>query len=399
MTSNSADCNVTIIGAGPYGLSSAAYLRAAGIETRVFGDPMSFWKNQMPAVMCLRSNWGPSHIADPKQQLTLDEYCRENGNHISKPIPLNRFVGYGQWFQSRVVPDLDRRQISGVETDSKGFRVALADGESFTSRRVVVATGISTFASRPPEFVGIPTALAAHSSAHNDLTKFKGQRVVVIGAGQSALESGVLLKEAGIEVEVIARRRILNWVGLHPRLHHLGPLSRLLYSTHDVGPAGISRLVAAPHVFRRFPRWFQERTAYRAIRPAVSGWLQPRLADVQLTLGRKVVSAPATDSQLRLKLDDGIERLVDHVLLAKGFRVDISRYQFLSSSLVKKVETASGYPVLKRGLECSIPGLHFLGKPAAWSFGPVVGFVSGTEFAANELVHSVTGQLTGKLIR
>ena len=254
----------------------------------------------------------------------------------------------------------------------------------------MVAAGISTFASRPAEFEGIPPALASHSSEHNDLRKFKGQRVVVIGAGQSALESAVLLKEAGVDVEVIARRRVLNWVGLHPRLHHLGPISRLLYSTRDVGPAGISRLVAMPHLFRIFPRSFQNRTAYRAIRPAVAGWLRPRLTGVPVTLGRKVVSATAEGSQLRLKLDDHTERLVDHALVATGFRVDISRYLFLSQSLLKQLATVEGYPVLKRGFESSIPGLHFLGKPAAWSFGPLLGFVSGAEFAANELVHSVT---------
>src|SRR5208337_4854531 len=105
-------------------------------------------------------------------------------------------------------------------------------------------------------------------------------RVVVIGAGQSALESAALLKEADIQVDVIARTEKLNWVGLHPRLHHLGAISKALYSKRDVGPAGISRLVAMPHLFRRFPRGFQERTAYRAIRPAGAGWLQPRIADV-----------------------------------------------------------------------------------------------------------------------
>ncbi len=389
MKTKSVDCNVTIIGAGPYGLSAAAYLRAAGVEMRVFGEPMSFWENQMPAGMCLRSNWGASHIADPRQELTLDEYCRQNGNHISKPIPLNRFVGYGQWYQRQAVPDLDRRLIRSIETDAGGFKIAVAGGESFTSSRVVVATGISTFVSRPPEFERIPPALASHSSEHSNLSNFKGQRVVVIGAGQSALESAALFKEAGIEVEVIARQTVLNWVGLHPRLHHLGPVSKLLYSKRDVGPAGISRLVAAPHLFRMFPRWFQDRTAYRAIRPAVAGWLRPRLTGVSVTLGRKVLSATATGNQLRLKLDDSTERLVDHALLATGFRVDISRYEFLSPSLLRKLETVDGYPVLKRGLECSVPGLHFLGKPAAWSFGPLVGFVSGTEFAANELVRSI----------
>ncbi|MGA6987641.1 MAG: FAD-dependent oxidoreductase [Terriglobales bacterium] len=392
MKSTLADCNVTIIGAGPYGLSAAAYLRAASIETRVFGEPMSFWEKQMPAGMCLRSNWGASHIADPRQELTLDEYCRQNGNHISKPIPLQRFVGYGLWYQRQAVPDVDRRRIRSVETGARGFKITVAEGESFISRRVIVATGISDFVSRPPEFDRTSAALASHSSDHNDLTKFRGQRVAVIGAGQSALESAALFKEAGIDVEVIARQTVLNWVGLHPRLHHLGAISKLLYSSRDVGPAGISRLVAAPHVFRRFPRWIQNRTAYRAIRPAVAGWLRPRLTDVRVTLGRKVVSAVETGSQLSLKLDDGTGRRVDHALLATGFRVDISRYPFLSPSLLKQLKNIDGYPLLKRGLESSIPGLHFLGKPAAWSFGPLVGFVSGTEFAANELVHSITSK-------
>ena len=392
MKGNLPDCEATVIGAGPYGLSSAAYLRAAGVETRVFGEPMAFWQNQMPAGMCLRSNWGASHIADPGQKFTLDEYCRQNGNHISKPIPLDRFVAYGRWYQSQAVRDLERRTVLNVDLDVRGFKVRLADGEEFYSKRVVVAAGIGNFANRPPQFAGVSSEFASHSSEHSDLRKFQGRRVVVIGAGQSALESAALFKESGIEVEAIGRDKTLNWVGLHARLHHLGILSKILYSNRDVGPAGISRLVAMPHLFRRFPRKFQDRTAYRAIRPAGAGWLQPRLQGVTITLGRSVVSATATGGQLFLKLDDGTERRVDHALLATGFRVDVSRYPFLSQSLVRQIQVVNGYPVLKRGLECSVPGLHFAGKPAAWSFGPLLGFVSGTEFAASELVSSIAHQ-------
>jgi hypothetical protein len=387
--SNTADCHLAIIGAGPYGLSAAAYLRAAGVEARVFGEPMSFWQNQMPVGMCLRSNWGASHIADPKQELTLDAYCRKKGNHMPKPIPLDRFIDYGRWYQTQAVPNVERRQIRSVELDSRGFRVALADGEEFTARRVVVAAGIGAFANRPGEFAEIPAALASHTIEQNDLRKFKGQRVAVIGGGQSALESAALLHEAGVEVEVIARDQALNWVGLHPRLHHLGIISKMLYSTRDVGPAGISRLVAMPHLFRRFPRGFQERTAYRAIRPAGAYWLRPRIAGVPITLGRRVVSAAVAGNQLRLRLDDGTERLVDHALLATGFRVDVSRYPFFPKSLLTQLETVEGFPALKPGLESSIAGLHFLGKPAARSFGPLLGFVSGAEFASNELIRSV----------
>ena len=383
-------CHVVVVGAGPYGLSVAAYLHAAGIETRVFGEPMEFWAKQMPIGMCLRSNWGASHIADFHRAFTLDSYCSENGNHISRPIPLESFVEYGRWFQRKAAPHVENRRVEKIENTDTGFKIRLADEEEVRCTRVVVATGINAFKRRPDVFRDIPPEFASHSSEQRNLCRFRGQRVIVIGAGQSALESAALLKEAGAEVEVIARREYLNWVGLHPKLHHLGLISKLLYSDRDVGPAGISRLVAMPHVFRRFPRSFQDRTAYRAIRPAIAGWLKPRLTNIPITFGRSVMSATANGSEIQLRLDDNSDRTVDHVLLATGYRVDVSRYAFLSESLFRQLKTDAGYPVLKRGMESSIRGLHFVGKPAAWSFGPLLGFVSGTEFASKELVRSIT---------
>lgn len=386
------DTNVTVIGAGPYGLSAAAFLRAAGIEARVFGEPMAFWKNQMPAGMFLRSNWKASFIADPEQKMTLDAYRVSNGNHVSAPVPLAQFVQYGLWYQGHMVPDVERCSVTNVDIgiDGRGFKVALRNGEVFKSRRVVLAAGIGNFARQPEEFDGIPPALASHSSAHTDLSQFKGQRVVVIGGGQSALESAALLHESGAEVEVIVRETTLNWVGIHYRLHHLGPISWLLYSDRDVGPAGLSRLVSVPRLFQLLPREVQDRVAYRSIRPAGSGWLRPRLSGVDITLGRKVVSAAPSSSRLRLKLSDETNRLVDHAILATGYRVDTSKYEFLSQEIQSRLQTFNGFPVLKQGLESSIAGLHFMGKPAAWSFGPLLGFVSGTEFAAKELVRSIS---------
>ena len=44
-----------VIGAGPYGLSVAAHLRARGVPVRVFGEVMSSWRLHMPRGMCLKS--------------------------------------------------------------------------------------------------------------------------------------------------------------------------------------------------------------------------------------------------------------------------------------------------------------------------------------------------------
>ncbi len=199
-------CDVAIIGAGPYGLSATAHLRKVkGLDVHTFGEPMSFWERNMPTGMLLRSGWAASHIADPNQSLTLEAYQAASSNHFSSPVPLDRFVDYGLWYQRQAIPDLDRRKIARVESHARGFRLILEEGETVLARRLVVAAGIGSFTWRPPEFAGLPCSLASHTAEHRELRKFAGKQVLVIGSGQSALESAALLHESGAEVEIVAR--------------------------------------------------------------------------------------------------------------------------------------------------------------------------------------------------
>src|SRR5882762_10557201 len=122
-------CDVAIVGAGPYGLSAAAHLRAIkGLEVRVFAEPMGFWRRDMPVGMLLRSNWTATRIADPNRSLTLEAYQAASGNHLAAPVPLERFIQYGMWYQRHAVPDVDRRKIARVESAPRGFRLILEDG-------------------------------------------------------------------------------------------------------------------------------------------------------------------------------------------------------------------------------------------------------------------------------
>jgi FAD-dependent urate hydroxylase len=387
-------CDVTIVGAGPYGLSAAAHLRTIrGLDVRVFGEPMSFWDRNMPRGMFLRSNWTATQIADPGRALTLEAYMAASGNHLSQPVPLNRFIEYGLWYQSQAVPDVDQRKIARIESTSKGFRAILADGNDVESRRVVVAAGIGSFPWRPQEFKDLPSSLVSHTSEHRDLGQFAGRQVLAVGGGQSALESAALLHEAGASVEVVARCQKIHWLQgrLSKTLHHrAGAFTRrLLYAPTDVGPAGLSQLLARPDLLRHLPRGLQNKLRRRAVRPAGARWLVSRLEKVPIRLGRSVVSVARVGDKVRVTLDDGSDRIVDHILLGTGYRVDISRYEFLSPSLVQSIRRVNGYPLLQQGLESSLPGLHVLGAPAAWSFGPLMQFVSGTHYASQALTRHV----------
>jgi len=392
---NAGSCHVAIIGAGPYGLAAAAHLRAQNVDTRIFGEPMEFWKRHMPRGMFLRSGAHASSLADPHNRLGLDRYRSLHRIPPAKPVPIEHFVGYGEWFQQQAVPDLDRRAVAHLAANSQGFRVRLADGEEFHAGRVVVATGISPFAHRPSQFAHLPASLVSHSFDHADLRGFAGQRVAVLGAGQSALESAALLHEAGTDVEVIARAPAaymipdLAYGGFSRSMRRL--LSPLARPPFDImGPRFVSWLIAWPRLFRHIPRPLQNFLTARAVRPAGASWLAPRLATIPITAGCSIRTATPIGSRLRLQLADGSQRLVDHLLLGTGYRVDISRYSFLAPALGQAVRTREGYPELAVGFESSVPGLHFVGTPAAGTFGPLCRFVVGTSYVARELARHIT---------
>jgi Pyridine nucleotide-disulphide oxidoreductase len=384
-----ADRDVAIVGAGPYALSTAAFLREAGVEACVFGRVMGFWET-MPRGMFLRSFRTASSIGDPASELTLGHFERAAEKTLPSPLPLEEFIAYGRWFQQRAVPDVDARLVTQIRRQPETFELTLSDGEPVRARRVVVAAGIAPFAWRPPEFGGLSDELVSHSSEHRLFDRFRDSRVVVIGGGQSALESAALLHEAGAEVEVLVRSRAIHFLRGERVYANAGVLRNLLYPPFGVGPPGLNVVMGLPRLYRTLPHVLSEPLAYRAIRPAGASWLRPRLADVKITLDRSVASAVASNGGVRLRLTDGAERLVDHVLLGTGYRIDIRSYGFLDAAVATAVRTRAGCPVLSPSFESSVDGLYFLGAVAAPSAGPGMRFVSHTGLAAAAVARSVS---------
>lgn len=383
-------CDVAVIGAGPYGLSAAAYLgRMHGLDVRLVGEPMSFWERHMPASMLLRSPWAGSHIADPGNRFTLDAYRSVNGNHrLADPVPVKDFISYGHWFSQQAALLADRRNVTRVEQASHGYRLTFDAGEALHARRVVVAAGIRLFAQRPSIFEGLPKSLVTHTSEQRDFAQFRNKEVLVIGGGQSALEAAVFLREAGAHVEVLVRNSSLYWLE-HRRWLHAKPVRWMFYGAGEIGPAGVSLLIQRPDLFRRLPHRAQHAWSKRAIRPAVALWLKHRTHNIPIHTEQFPVEALVKGLRLRVRRNDGAWHLVDHVILGTGYRLDVARYPFLPAQLLEQMDLVDGYPQLDDGFETSLPGLHFLGAPAARSFGPLMRFVAGTEFASAALARRV----------
>src|SRR4051812_13235415 len=208
------ECDTAVIGAGPYGLSVAAHLHGLRADFRVFGRPLDTWRTAMPRGMYLKSDGFASNLSAPEPGATLGDYCLEHDlpyHPTDQPVPLETFVDYGLDFQRRYVPDLDQRTVTSVMREGRGFRLGLEDGEELRAKQVVVAAGITHFASMPQLVHGVSPELVSHSSAHRELDRFDGQQVTVIGAGASAVNLAVWLARAGARSRLVTRSAAVHF--------------------------------------------------------------------------------------------------------------------------------------------------------------------------------------------
>jgi len=335
--------------------------------------------------MLMRSPWAATHFASLGTGLTLDDYERSCGLRLARPMPLEDFVGYGEWFLRQTTPALDERNVQRITPADTGFRLELSDGGGVGAARVVLATGIESYATTPAVFDGLAPSLSMHTTQLRDPDELAGARVCVVGGGQSAIESAALLHESGADVEVLMRAPRVNWLHRSQRLHDVKVLSKLLYAPSDIGPAGLSRLVGMPRVVACLSHPRIDRIDRRSMRPAASAWLVPRTRDVPITTGVEVIDARQDGPTVVMRLSSGTQRTADRVVLGTGFRVDVRRHATLPRELTTALECVDGYPVLTRSFESSVAGLYFIGAPAAATFGPLLRFVAGADFAAQRI--------------
>ena len=372
--------SLLVIGAGPYGLSTAALAQEHGIETIVVGQSMGFWRDHMPERMYLRS--GLDWHLDPSGVHTLASFVEEHAidNEQLDPIPLQTFLDYCDWFRRTKRLTVRDEVVTNVGRSNGRFEATLAGGERIGADALVCAPGIRHYTNLPDWAASLPPGMGGHTC---DLVRFEelaGARVLIVGGRQSAYEWAALIGEHDAErIDVVHRHAV-------PRFERV---SWKFVDTH------VDNTIKIPGYWRDLPSEEQERIRrqfWEVGRLTLEPWLTPRLErkSIHRWPGTEVAGVALSDSgdQLRVALSNSARLTVDRVVFATGYRADLSRVPYLAG-VVGEIELSDGFPVLDEFFATTIAKLYITGFSATQDFGPFFGFVKGAPAAATLIVRDL----------
>ena len=365
--------DLLVIGAGPYAYSAAAGARDAGIDTTVVGLPMSFWREQMPTDMFLRS--GLDWHLDAAGEHTFAAYVEDRGLHRAEldPVPIGVFLDHTDWFREQKGFDVDQRLVDSlhVGTSGEGFVATMEDGTTITADKVLAAPGIRHFVTLPAWHEGVPEHRRAHTCDLVDFDALAGARVVVIGGRQSAYEWAALLCDHGAaSVDVVHRHPTpaferVSWAFVNPYIEQT-----LAHRGWWRGLSGDQQQAIALEF-------------WQVGRLTLEHWLTPRLKPDVVTVhpDTEVVAVEEGDEATVLGLTDGTRLTADFVVFASGYRADLGRVPYLEP-LLDDLAVTDGFPQLTEGFETTVPGLYVTGFASTRDFGPFYGFTKGCPSSA-----------------
>ena len=368
--------DLLIVGAGPFGLAIAAQATHDGIEHLVVGKPMEFWRANMPKGMFLRSacDW---HL-DPTNVHTIEAFLQEQGKtpeHV-EPLSLDFYLSYVEWFrrQKNIQPlPVYLQHLERSATDGS-FIATTTDGDLINARRVALAPGFKYFAHAPEELVArLPAGRFQHTAEFVDFSGAKDKRYLIVGGRQSAFEWAALLLEA-------------DAAAVH--LSHRHPSPAFGVADWSWVNQIVDNMIDDPSWFRRLSQAEKDAVSHRMWaegRLKLEPWLESRVNNERTTLWPETQIVSCTEQEngdLAVVLSNGEAITVDEIVLATGYKVDIARVPFLASSLLARLETRNGFPVLDDHFETSVPGLFITSMPAMQDFGPFFGFTVSVRTAA-----------------
>lgn len=319
------DIEYAVIGAGQSGLAAGYYLKQAGKKFLIL-DGADHIGGSWPHYYDSLQLFSPArYSALPGLGLPIDRdayprrddvvrYLRDYAAFFSLPVKLGT-------------------RINAVETPDGGFLLRQSDGSRLFARKLVVATG-AFGAPAIPQIEGSSrfSGRIIHSSEYRNAASFEGQRIVVVGAGNSAVQiAAELAGRAEVTLAVRNRVRYLPQKILGKDVHwwfdklHLNQMN--LFSDHGVPVIDDGR-------YRR---------AIKEGRPGCRSMFERFHED-------------------GVVWSEGVREKIDQVIFATGFRAAMG---FLVNS---KALTPGDSPFHRRGVSTRLRGLGFVGLSGQTGF-------------------------------
>ena len=343
---------VLIIGAGPAGLAVAGRLRREGV-------PFEIIEKSQHVGNSWRNHYDRLHLHTIKELSNIPhlDFPEDYPRYVSRQQLVNYFEKYAAHFE--IQPNFGQ-EVSSVKREGEGrWMVKTEQGTQFTSRHVVLATGVNRVPYRPgfDEEENFQGAII-HSAAYRNPEPFVGERVLVVGMGNTGAEIALDLCEAGIECCISVR----GAVNIVPR---------------DIfgRPTQLTALALA-----KLPHWLGDRIGLLVRRLVVGdlskyGVDSPKLAPTeQLRVGGKTpVIDLGTISLIKsgkLKVLPGINHFTtdsvvfkddtqhtfDSVILATGYRARVQDFLTDIAPILDKYDAPRG--CIGEG---NYAGLYFIG--------------------------------------
>ncbi|HYK73160.1 MAG TPA: NAD(P)-binding domain-containing protein [Pseudoneobacillus sp.] len=364
--------DVIIIGSGPFGISLGAHAVANQLTYKLFGYPMDFWKNQMPQDMFIRTPHEFVSFSDSNDELTVQHFSEETGTELVTPLPRPIFVEYANWFAKKAGIEFTPELVTKVVHKEGYYEVTSENGDTFTAKNIVVATGVQHYKFLPHFLKDFPEKLVTHTTGYTSFAQFKGKKVVVLGSGQSAWEAAGLLHRDGADVELIYRKSGPNYAGSRENEIALRDVGDIFYNLP---------------LEEKKQGWGQSAgSVAHFLKPYVEG-IVPQNAGLAIEKIEQV-----NEDEIRLVLSDGTEKIVHHIIAATGFHINLDKVPFFDQELLMEIGREDDYiqfPKLNESFESSVPGLYFAGPLSSHSHGPTFRFILGLRKTAFSIIPSI----------
>jgi cation diffusion facilitator CzcD-associated flavoprotein CzcO len=186
-----------VVGAGPAGLAVGQALRAAGL-------PFEMVERGATIAPAWRRHYERLHLHTAKRFSALPgmPFPRETPTYPSRSQVVDYLNAYATRF------DLNPRFGVEVQRIEGAFRAKTSQGD-IEAKRVVLATGLNAVPVTP-SWPGMDTYTGEvlHSSAYRNGARWRGRRVLVVGAGNSGAEIALDLAEQGAHADLCVRGKL-----------------------------------------------------------------------------------------------------------------------------------------------------------------------------------------------